>query len=356
MTNPRLYLILVALLAGCESPPIGPGEFGGRTVATVRVVAGDSVLESWPTQGETAPARAYAYDAAGEVIPRRHFEWSSSDPNVATVDALGRLTATGPGTATIRATERESRRAGALELTVIRSPVTGLWISPDTATVEVGGIRALTGISFSRFGQSSDLPVVWTSLDPAIAGVNDAGVVTGVQPGLARIAGMAEGGFGDTVTITSLGSTSLYSTAFHENGSPVAYGCTDVPSAWLRFPVRLDLARPSAVGDIGAVDVEFAYDSSLLRVDSVQRVASGSSMVDTARAGMVRYTLSATEPQGTGNVTLFIVTLSARPGRQGQSRIGLTYRSAPTRLSGTEYSLPLVRGSDVWVGECGPIW
>ncbi|HEV2130959.1 MAG TPA: Ig-like domain-containing protein [Longimicrobiaceae bacterium] len=100
---------------------------GGRTgsasvtvqnvsVATVSVTPGAATRKV----GESVQLQATTYDAAGNVLTDRAVRWTSSNPNVASVNASGRVSALRPGSVTITATSEG--RAGTASVTVESAP------------------------------------------------------------------------------------------------------------------------------------------------------------------------------------------------------------------------------------------
>ncbi|MDV2138597.1 Ig-like domain-containing protein [Citrobacter amalonaticus] len=77
-------------------------------------------------------------------------------------------------------------------------PATGITVTPETASVNVGDTTSLTA-ALAPAG-ATDI-VSWESSDPVVATVNASGVVTGVAAGTATITAKART-FTDTVTIT----------------------------------------------------------------------------------------------------------------------------------------------------------
>ena len=110
-----LIATLVAPLSACggggdPKVPTAPTP----SVATVTVTAGTSTL----TVGQSTQLVASAATAGGEAVSTATVTWQSQAPAVATVDATGKVTAEGPGTAVIAA------RAGTVQgtATVIVQP------------------------------------------------------------------------------------------------------------------------------------------------------------------------------------------------------------------------------------------
>ncbi|EPL1953323.1 Ig-like domain-containing protein [Citrobacter freundii] len=77
-------------------------------------------------------------------------------------------------------------------------PATGITVTPETASVDVGDTTSLTA-TLAPAGATDT--VTWESSDPEVATVSASGVVTGVAAGTATITARART-FTDTATIT----------------------------------------------------------------------------------------------------------------------------------------------------------
>jgi len=156
--------------------------------------------------GETLELAAEATDELGnttDVDPN----WSSSNTDIATVNGRGLVTARATGSATIRATlDGVSARA---EITV-SEPQSGPGeverVVASTSSVvfdEIGATRQLEAAAVD--GSSQPVPgvsLMWLSLDPSIASVNDDGLVTALAEGVARVGvGAPCCGVADTVQV-----------------------------------------------------------------------------------------------------------------------------------------------------------
>ena len=111
--------------------------------------------------------------------------WSSSDPEVATVDKNGLVTAIKTGKTTIKAKSELTGFSGSCEITVV-SPMTGISMDKTTLTVNRDRTDKLTVI-FSPEDTTDDQTVTWSSSDPSIADVDQQGNVTGHKIGTATI-------------------------------------------------------------------------------------------------------------------------------------------------------------------------
>lgn len=122
--------------------------------------------------------------------------WTSSNNNIATV-SNGKITARKPGTVKITA-KAESKSATAT-VTVTAVAVTGIKVSPTSASVQVGKTTTIKAtVSPSN---ASNKTVTWSSANTSIATVNSSGVVTGKKVGTVKITAKA-GGKSATATIT----------------------------------------------------------------------------------------------------------------------------------------------------------
>ena len=129
-----------------------------------------------------------------------HISWSSNNPAVATVDANGRVTAKGAGTATITGTAASGATV-TLVVTVSDEviEVTAVTLDRTEATIKVGKSLQLTA-TIEPSG-ATDQKLEWISSDSDTAIVTD-GRVTGVAPGDVTITVKTTNGKTATCTIT----------------------------------------------------------------------------------------------------------------------------------------------------------
>lgn len=111
--------------------------------------------------------------------------WSSSNTSVATVDGNGKVTAVGNGTATITATTTDGTNISKTCSVTVRTPVTGVTVSPTTLTLNVGGTYTLAK-TVSPSGASNQ-NVVWSTDNTTVAIVDSSGKVTAVSRGTCNI-------------------------------------------------------------------------------------------------------------------------------------------------------------------------
>lgn len=119
--------------------------------------------------------------------------WESSDTNVATIDANGKVTSVSEGTATITATA--NRKSASCTVTVKESSIT---LNMDTMQLSNKGTGSSMKLTPSIIG--SKKTVKWVSSDKTIATVSN-GKITGKKSGTATITATANG-ISDTCVVT----------------------------------------------------------------------------------------------------------------------------------------------------------
>ena len=199
-------LAALALLGACgesESPTAPPsGELSLSSQLSVGVRPRASTLTTF---GETVQLSAVVHDRSARVIAPADTRWTTSDREVATVDAWGLVTAGSVnGTATITAEVRVSSslggssgsESGSAEVTV-RREVASVEVTPSAEIVYVGHTLPLSAEPLDESGHAvREAAFSWESSDTAVATVatmGSTGLVRGVAPGPATITVTADG-------------------------------------------------------------------------------------------------------------------------------------------------------------------
>jgi parallel beta-helix repeat protein len=110
--------------------------------------------------------------------------WSSSAPAVATVSDTGLVKGVAAGNVTITVTTADGNRTATSAITVV-VPVTGVTITPASATINIGDTRQLTAAVSPA--DATNKAATWSSNAPAVATVSPTGLVSGVSAGTAVI-------------------------------------------------------------------------------------------------------------------------------------------------------------------------
>ena len=114
----------------------------------------------------------------------KSLEWTSSDAKVATVDASGKVTAVGVGSATITVKTKDGGKTATCAVTVAPVAVEGVTVDPAKSEVVEGNtVQLKATVSPADAAQE----VEWTSSDSDIATVDKNGLVTTIKPGTVYI-------------------------------------------------------------------------------------------------------------------------------------------------------------------------
>ncbi len=128
--------------------------------------------------------------------------WSSSDPNVVTVDANGTITALMIGNATILATALDGGFTAETTVEVSENiiNVTGISVETSSLTIDEGSQLQLNATI--EPANATNQSVSWTSDDPNIVSVNAEGEITGLKAGITQINAISDdGSYIATVTV-----------------------------------------------------------------------------------------------------------------------------------------------------------
>ena len=177
------------------------------TVMSVELSPSTVELRSTQTRRVLATAR----DGSGNLIVGRPITWSTSNPAVAIVDGGGLVYAGTPGQAVLFAQVDGATASGSI--TVVPT-VASVLLTPDAPVIDVAGdTLRLTAVVRNAANEAlPGWPLAWSSLNPLVARVDDAGLVVPVSLGTTTITASSEGRTGAaTVTVSRLpvGSVAL---------------------------------------------------------------------------------------------------------------------------------------------------
>jgi Tol biopolymer transport system component/uncharacterized protein YjdB len=179
-------LLLVAIACSDNDPSSAPQ--GPAPVATVTVTPSAQTLAI----GGTTTLTAALADAGGRPLSGRTIAWLSDRPDIATVTAGGVITAVAAGVANIDVAS-ENKHATAV-ITVTRTPVSQVEITPGTLSLMEGETSALTAVAKDANGAVlGDRQIAWRSSDVTVAPVDGSGRVTALSMGTAAITAESEG-------------------------------------------------------------------------------------------------------------------------------------------------------------------
>lgn len=180
-------------------------EDGGKT-ATCKVTVSDKEIKVTGVKlnksetsllvggNETLTATVLPEDATNQNVT-----WKSDKPEIATVDANGKVTAVKVGEATITVTTEDGGKTATCKVTVNETSVavTGVTLNKTALTLNIGANETLSATVAPA--DATNQKVTWKSDKPEIATVDANGKVTGVKAGEATITVTTEDG-GKTAT------------------------------------------------------------------------------------------------------------------------------------------------------------
>jgi uncharacterized protein YjdB len=229
-----------------------------RPVATVTVLPTTAQL----TVGGSVTLSAATFDLDGNLLTNRTVLWSSSNTNVATVDAQGTVQGRGVGSATISATSEGKTGSATANVTLV--PVGSVTVAPTSFTLSVGQQALLTATVRDGAGNVlTGRTVSWSSDAPSIASVSQGGLVTAAAAGSAGI----------TASLEGKSATALITVTPATPPPPAIDRVTISPKDWEPDPgdVRQFVARAFDANDKEIKNVLFTWSSTnVLRVTVTQ--------------------------------------------------------------------------------------
>ena len=175
---------------------------GGKT-ATCKVTVSDKEIKVTGVKlnkSETSILVGDNETLTATVLPEnatnQKVTWKSDKPEIATVDASGKITGVKEGEATITVTTEDGAKTATCKVTVT-IPVTGVTLNKTALTLNIGANETLTATVAPA--DATNKKVTWKSSDAAVATVDANGKVTAVKAGEATITVTTEDG-GKTAT------------------------------------------------------------------------------------------------------------------------------------------------------------
>ena len=275
----------------------------------------------------TVQLQATAQDANGHTV-NVEFDWTSSDPVVATVDANGLVTAQSNGTTTVTST------TGALSDSVavtVNQQVASVRLVPlDSDPLDaIGATVQLQAIAQDANGHNVNVEFDWSSADPAIATVDATGLVTAQAHGTTTV----------TATAGALSDSIAVNVDQQVTGVSIAPPDADTFNA-IGAAVQLRATAHDADGHNVAVEFDWASsDPSIATVDSTGLVtaqANGMATV-TATIGMLSDSVVVTVNQQVANVSLTRLTTNSLDAIGATVQLRATARDANRHTVNVEF-------------------
>jgi hypothetical protein len=292
MVRVSRLLVGLTLFAGCGGGGL-PTDKIDASVGLVSIAVSPSTATLAPGTKATFTAIGTNSDGTTEDVTSKA-TWSSSDPTVANGGA-GMLSANKPGTTTL--TAKLDGVSGSAQITVTSANVTAVTTAPPSAMLTVGGTVSLTATATFGDGTMADVThgATWSSNDPSIAKVSNAGLATGNAAGSTGIVATYGGKSG--TTMVSVTGKNLKSLKILPN------------NATLNTNVALHFNATGTYDDNTTGDVT-AIANWVSSMPGVVSVAAGG-FANTNAAGMATITASVGGVSGTATITVTAVPLSS---------------------------------------------
>lgn len=156
--------------------------------AVTRVDISNTGLSLHKGESHTLSATVYPEGAL------QTLSWSSSAPDIVSVDKDGKVTAVSAGTAIITATATDGSGVKAECAVTVKIPVASVTMSRSSLRIYEG--RGYTLSAAVSPADAADKSLYWSSSDDSIASVDQDGKVTGHKPGVCTIYAQAQDGSG----------------------------------------------------------------------------------------------------------------------------------------------------------------
>jgi serine/threonine protein kinase len=194
--------ISAAITAAGATPPGLAGD-ARQQLELLAAPAVGLTVSPWPdvvAEGMRQQLQVLVVDENGRVLPDRRVDWSTNNPQAATVSDQHRLHAFSPGLAQINA--RSGTAATSLAVAVRADPIGKLDVRPARAALRTAERLELDAVAFDLDGSRlDDRAVLWTSSNPAVAPASSFGLVSAVAAGHAQITAHS-GGQSATISVT----------------------------------------------------------------------------------------------------------------------------------------------------------
>lgn len=243
--------------------------------------------------------------------------YSSSSPEIVDVDAqTGLVTALANGNADVTVTTHDGDFTDVCSI-IVSTGVTGVTVSPKTATVNVGATQQL--LAEVTPASATDKKVTWASSAPSVATVDkDSGLVTGVSNGDVTITATTEdGSFTDTSSIKV---------------QTAVTGVTLTPETYTFTTIGTNEPLTATVLPRTASNQEVRYESSAPTVAEVD----DDGLVTSVNNGTATITVTTIDGEKTAqsiiDVTIPVTGINLTPATASLTSVGATQQLTATVL------------------------
>ena len=303
--------------------------------------------------------------------------WTSSNPEIATVDTAGVVTAVSQGSATISVMFQGQMSSLEITVTASQAPLVAILLSPDNGELEAEKQISFTAKGVYGDGMQYDITqsVMWSSSNTAVATVDTNGVVSGIAAGNVSISASVASVQGMTsltiipkkelvsINISSpnmtvflneslqLALTATYNDQTTRNVAAEAQWSTDMPSI-----VSVDSTGKVSALALGQATISASYDGktatfsvSVTDGPTVTSLMVSPTTLNLSIGGGQQLTVTAVLSDGTSeNATAMATYQSSAPSiltvsasglveavAEGSAQITVSYRGASIVVNGS---------------------
>ena len=334
--------VLTGIAVGSSQVSATAGGLTATAIATVSTQPVASVQVAPSTlsvqTGQSAALSATAFNGSGQAISGAAFSWSSSNSAVASVSALGVVSASAAGNATITASSDGQSGSAAVAVSVPPpASVASIGVVLGSSALTVGQLTQAVATLYDAQGNVlSGRSVTWSSADASVAKVSSSGVVTAVGAGTVSIIASSDGQTGfASITIAAAPPAPVASVAVTAPGTVLDIGQTSQLTVTLR----------DAAGNV-LTGRTISYASSNTTVATV----SPSALVTARAGGTATITVSSEGVSGTIaftvspaaptllQVVLTPATVTLNPGATQQFAVSGSWSDGSTSAPPVTYS------------------
>ena len=241
--------------------------------------------------------------------------WKSSNTNVATVDANGRVTGKSEGTATITVTTKDGGYTATCKVTVKDVNVTGLSISTNAISMYVGESKTVKATV--KPDNATNKSVTWKSADTSIATVSSSGQITGKKAGSTTVTvTTTDGSFSKTITVAVKEKVAVSEITISGNSSGTEGGTIQL-TATVKPTDAFDKTVTWKSSDTGIATVSSSGKVTLKKTGTVTITATAKSGVSAThtikvneKAASYSIKFSPIVQEGTGAITQYSFTVT----------------------------------------------
>ncbi len=201
-TSSRTYFAAaVVCLAAGPFVSGGLAQDAGTAQKKPEEVSNVASVELTPAQGTTAVGsslqfKALGKDARGQALPDTVKFWFAAPFDAASADDKGQVSFVEPGEITVGAVM--GKKIGYAHITVAKPHIASIGIDAPATPLAVGSSHRLTAVPRNASGDPrTDIALSWTSQNPAIASVDNAGLVRALKPGKVILRAAGDGVTGE---------------------------------------------------------------------------------------------------------------------------------------------------------------